>query len=85
MAKGAVISLRVSEDEQSKLRHAADERGTSVSDLVRAVVLREVSDEPAIGAPAISSTASTPDAWRGPFWDVGEGATVQGSTVIVSP
>jgi hypothetical protein len=85
MTKGAVISLRVSEDEQARLREAAEERGTSVSDLVRAVVLREVNDSPTGGVVASSTATPAVDGWQGPFWNVAEGVTVAGATVTLSP
>src|SRR5690349_15708538 len=43
-SRDAVVSVRISEDDQARLRKLATERGTSVSELVRTVVVREVSE-----------------------------------------
>jgi hypothetical protein len=40
--RGAVVSVRISEDEQARLRRIAEAQGKSVSELVRSVVVREV-------------------------------------------
>lgn len=93
-SRDAVISVRISEEDQARLRALAAARGTSVSDLVRSVVLREIS-EPAAAARTVTSTecrsrsgpatgtTRAPSADQGVFWGDQGGDTVAGSTITV--
>jgi hypothetical protein len=45
-ARGAVVSVRLSEEEQARLRKIADARGTSISELIRSYVAAEVRPVP---------------------------------------
>jgi len=82
--RGAILSVRVSDDEQVLLRKMAEDRGTSVSDLVRSFVAREV-------GVITSETITTSTSWTGsaadpqaqPIWFAGEQAVVDGSTVTI--
>ncbi len=69
-ARGAVLSLRLSESEQKTLRAAADARGTSVSDMVRALVAKELA--PTARSARLAVTASGQPAssavGQGVFW-----------------
>ena len=58
-SRDAVVSVRISEEDQARLRELAAARGTSVSDLVRTVVLREVGEVPAVAA-TVTASGSTP-------------------------
>ena len=91
-ARDAVISVRISEEDQARLRALAAARGTSVSELVRSVVLREIhgpatttftSDQ--CGAPKGTTTAAKalPSADQGVFWSDQGAATVAGSTITL--
>lgn len=90
-ARDAVVSVRISEEDQSRLRRLAAERGTSVSELVRSVVVREVSEPPVIprasgvtsgtATPRGTTTATSPSTGldRGFTWEVpdaGPGPTI---------
>jgi Ribbon-helix-helix protein, copG family len=95
-SRDAVISVRISEEDQARLRALAAARGTSVSELVRSIVLREVSTpEPVTtthpatdrGGPRGTTTAAAraPSADQGVFWseqDRGR-ATVAGATITL--
>jgi hypothetical protein len=81
--RDAVVSLRISDEEQSRLRQAAEARGVSVSALVRAIVIREVSGGPqAVETKTIGSPGQG-RADQGIFWDVQDGMTVAGGTLTV--
>src|SRR4051812_20480457 len=93
-SRDAVISVRISEEDQARLRALATARGTTVSELVRSIVLREVS-EPAAATPTYTSTecrgpqgtttaaARVRSADQGVFWHEPGQATVAGATIIV--
>lgn len=80
----AVVSLRISDEEHSRLRQAALARGVTISALVRAIVVREVTG----GAPTIEAeTMASPgqrQAGHGIFWDVQSGMAIAGNTLTVS-
>jgi hypothetical protein len=91
-SRDAVISVRISEEDQTKLRALAAARGTSVSELVRGIVLREVNDPPAATTtftstechgPRGSTTAAAraQPAGQGVFWSDQGQATVSGATI----
>ena len=93
-SRDAVISVRISEEDQARLRALAAARGTSVSELVRSIVLREISDPapPATTytsaecrAPKGSTTAAArhPSADQGVFWSDQGAATVAGATITL--
>jgi predicted DNA-binding protein len=75
-SRDAVVSVRISEEDQARLRELAAERGTSVSELVRSVVLREVEEAPALAA-TVTATASTPTARPGQRTTTTSGAQTQ--------
>jgi len=93
-SRDAVISVRISEEDQARLRALAAARGTSVSELVRGIVLREIGDpSPAATsypasecrAPRGTNTGATraPSADQGVFWSDQDRATVSGATITV--
>jgi hypothetical protein len=82
--RDAVVSLRISADEHSRLRQAAEARGTSVSALVRSVVLREVNGAPhAVQTETMVSSAQV-QAGHGIFWDVHGSEPVAGGTLTIT-
>ncbi|HEV7964459.1 MAG TPA: DUF6290 family protein [Actinoplanes sp.] len=95
-ARDAVISVRISEEDQARLRALAATRGTSLSELVRSIVLREISEPASAGATFTSTecrgprgtttaAARAPSADQGVFWsdqDQGQ-ATAAGATITV--
>lgn len=84
-SRGAVISLRISGDEQDRLRRMAEERGTSVSDLVRSLVSESVGPELPVGV-TVSGTPSTGGSQieHGVFWTQNDGSTIQGTTITLT-
>ncbi|MGI8333498.1 DUF6290 family protein [Actinomadura scrupuli] len=84
--KGAVVSLRLSEDEQERLREIAETRGTSVSEVIRGVVRREFSEPLPIVETETSSSAadSSGQLGTGVFWDAPKGSVVTGNTITIS-
>jgi hypothetical protein len=81
--RDAVVSVRLSRDEQEKLRGLATERGTTVSELVRSAAVREVAGptphagpgqgaRTSSGAEPASTTNGTqnPTVNQGMFWDI---------------
>jgi Mobilization protein NikA len=82
--RDAVVSLRISDDEHSRLRQAAEARGVSVSALVRAIVTREVSGGPRAVETETIGSPSQGQAGHGIFWDVQSGMTVAGGTLTIS-
>ena len=67
--RGAIVSVRITDEEQQRLREVALARGTSVSEVVRSVVVREMflpePVGPAVSAAPVSSRAEVD---RGIFW-----------------
>lgn len=86
MSKGrdAVVSVRISTNEQDRLRQVAETRGMSVSELVRSAALREAGED-AAGAITIttSPTSRSSQIEQGIFWDAPPGAEVTGSTITL--
>ena len=82
-AKAAVVSVRLSPEEQRRLRRIAETRGTTVSDLVRSAALREVGKgQPAESVSVTTSpTSSHVQVQHGIFWDAPDDALVSGATV----
>lgn len=80
--RGGVVSVRISESDQQRLRRIAETRGTSVSDLVRSAALREVGEvlPPTVTVTMVPSS-QVPEIGRGLIWDVPAGAHVVGNTV----
>lgn len=93
--RDAVVSVRISEEDQARLRQLATERGTSVSELVRSVVIREVTEAvappraagvtsgpaPRIGTTTAAQQGHTMD--NGLFWEVDSPSAVSGATVTL--
>jgi Ribbon-helix-helix protein, copG family len=99
-SRDAIVSVRISEEEQARLREAAAANRTSVSEFVRSVVLREVGQTPAAPTTVTSSghnprsthgiawstdgSAPPPNTGRGIIWSAPEGATISGNTITLS-
>jgi len=82
--RDAVVSLRISDEEHSRLRQAAEARGVSVSALVRTIVVREVTGGPrAVETETIASPGHS-QAGQGIFWDVQNGMSVADGTLTIS-
>lgn len=83
-SRDTVISVRITEEAQLRLKEVAAERGTSVSALVRSVVLREVQEAPA-AAPTVTASASsaTPRTDHGLYWAEQPGALILGATFTI--
>jgi uncharacterized protein DUF6290 len=74
--RGAVVSVRITDDEQARLRDVAKARGTSVSELVRSVVEREMSPQLPVGAAvSVAPLSQSSLVERGIFWSASEGST----------
>ena len=84
-SKAAVVSVRLSEEDQQRLRRIAETRGTTVSDLVRSAALREAGDEHDAQAMSISTspTNSYVQVEHGIFWDALDDAYVSGATMNI--
>jgi Family of unknown function (DUF6290) len=86
--RGAVVSIRITDDEQARLRKMAHARGTSVSELMRSAAMREV-EPPARMSGTVSTTASTgppAEVDKGIFWDNAENLlTPSPGTLIIRP
>lgn len=54
--RGAVVSVRLSDEQQEQLRRLAEARGTSVSDLIRTFVAEEM--KPVARGTTVSATAT---------------------------
>lgn len=78
--RGAVISIRLSEDEQTHLRAIATEQGTSVSDVVRGFVADSIG--PDLPRGQSSASASTLAMNEGVFWRSDSGV-IDGATVTI--
>lgn len=82
--RGTILSLRISEDEQLSLRQYAEAHGTSVSDLVRSLVHREVTPQVRSTASVTTTTVSIAHSiGQGIFWDVSLKNTDSGGTVTI--
>lgn len=79
--RGAVVSVRISEAEQERLRRIAESRGTSVSDLVRSAALREAGEgRPQPVTVTMTPTSQPPEIGRGLVWSTPPGAAIDGNT-----
>ncbi|MGV2387215.1 MAG UNVERIFIED_CONTAM: ribbon-helix-helix protein, CopG family [Thermobifida fusca] len=91
-SRGAVVSVRLSEQEQAQLRLVADARGTSVSEVIRSYVAQEANRLPsgdtsstAVRDPAVYVASGVTGAGdRGVRWMTGVESTSIGSTLVVS-
>lgn len=81
-ARGSVVSVRISDDEQSRLRDKAEASGVSVSELIRNAALAQVrmDDDAPVGT---TTTAPAGEINKGVFWNAPEGAEVSGSTLTI--
>jgi hypothetical protein len=82
-SRGLVVSVRISEEEQDKLRAIAKERGTTVSALVRAAALGELSESPR----AVTETIGPPrnlDLEHGVAWSGPSGSQIAGNTLTIT-
>lgn len=79
--RGGVVSVRIPEVDQQRLRQIAANRGTSVSDLVRSAALREADGAVAQTATVtVASGSRAPEIGHGLIWETPEGAHIQGGT-----
>ena len=77
----AVVSVRISEADQQRLRRIAEARGTSVSDLVRSAALREVGDaRPQAVTVTTAPAGRASEIGKGLTWDAPLGAQINGNT-----
>lgn len=81
--RGAVVSVRITEGEQQRLRRVAEDRQTSVSELVRRAALREVVGQPKVVTTTSATETQTAQVGRGMFWDAPAGAKVSGNTITI--
>ena len=91
----SIVSVRISQEAQDRLRALAAERGTSVSELIRSVVAREVSEPvqapvtagatSGVAVPTGTTTAAgqAPAADQGFFWGVQSPSAVAGGTITL--
>lgn len=77
--RSSVLSLRLSDEEQRTLRAAAEARGTSVSDLVRSLVSRELASPALQSVTTSNATSVRPSIGQGIFWQVADAAAERGS------
>jgi hypothetical protein len=75
-----VVSVRISETDQQRLRRIADARGTSVSDLLRSAALREAGGGPQVVTITTASASQPCEIGRGLTWDAAPGAQIDGNT-----
>lgn len=83
LPRGAVVSVRLSDQEQDRLRAIADESGTSVSEVIRDFVNREMRDPLPRGVSvsptrdmAVSDGSSPAFRWLAGDWEGASGATI---------
>jgi len=79
-SRGSVLSLRLSDEEQRTLRAAAEARGTSVSDLVRSLVSRELNASEPIVIPTSNSASGRRSIGQGVFWHVPQSGQESGGS-----
>ncbi len=80
--RGAVISIRLSENEQAHLRSLAADQGKSVSEVVREFVTSSIGPELPQGITASSAQTGTGSFDRGMFWATDTGI-IAGSTITI--
>jgi hypothetical protein len=81
--RGAVVSVRMSDDEHARLRAIAEARGETLSELVRSVVVREMI-RPAPSASVTMTPLSQPAALgEGVVWNVDSQEPAPTGTLIV--
>lgn len=81
----AVVSIRLSDDEQDRLRKIADQQGMTVSDVVRGYVNQEMAGPLPRGESIGAHRQAGPTGLGGLQWSTGEGAQVDGQTITVGP
>ena len=82
--RDAVVSVRMSAEEQERLRLLAESRGGSVSDLIRAYVRQETGERLPRGETAASSSRTATYPEQGPFWTGPAGAVADGANLTVA-
>jgi hypothetical protein len=82
-SRGLVVSVRISEEEQEKLRAIAKERGTTVSALVRAAALGEVSESPRVVTETIGPPRNV-ELEHGVAWSGPSGSRTAGNTLTIT-
>jgi hypothetical protein len=81
-SKGAVVSIRLTEDEQAHLRAIAVAQGTSVSEVIRRLVAASIGPGLPLGTSAPSARTGGGGIDEGVFWSADAG-TASGSTLTV--
>lgn len=79
--RGAVVSVRITDADQQKLRRLAQERGTSVSEIVRSAAMREAGGESSVATVTLAPTSRAPEIGRGLIWEPVPGAHVDRTTI----
>ena len=79
--RGAVVSVRISDDEQVRLRERADALGMTVSELIRSAALGEIRMEDT-ATQVVTKTVPAAQT-DGVVWKAPEGAQVAGSTITL--
>lgn len=79
--RDAVISVRLSADEQDRLKALAESQGGSVSDLIRGYVRRETGPRLPRGETSAAASAGSP--LVRPRWSAPTGSVVDGFTLTV--
>jgi hypothetical protein len=80
--KGAVVSIRLSEEEQAHLRAIAADQGTSVSEVIRRLVASSIGPGLPLGQSAPSMRTGSGAMDEGVFW-ASDAGSASGSTLMV--
>jgi uncharacterized protein (DUF1778 family) len=75
-----VVSVRISDVDQQRLRRMADARGTTISDLVRSAALREAGGDQQVVTVTTAPASQTCEIGKGLTWNAAPGAQVNGNT-----
>ncbi len=76
----SVVSVRISDADQQRLRRMADARGTTVSDLVRSAALSEAGGDRQVVTITTAPAGLMHEIGKGVTWDATPGAQVNGNT-----
>lgn len=91
--RGSIVSVRLSADEQERLREKAESRGVTVSELLRKTALSEIRldtdtdttttthSTPTVGGIVLADGYGSPR--PGVVWSVPEGALAQGANLTL--
>jgi len=84
-SRDAVVSVRISREEQERLKEIAGAQGRSIADLIRGYVARETAEDPPQSTtmnPA-PGTGIMPPVGEGIFWNASPDAVVSGATITI--